>query len=97
MHMSYHDMTSFQQELLTVVAEYGPTHGLHIKDVMNQHYDEVNHGRLYPNLDTLAEKGLIEKQRGVPDMRSNSYAITEDGKRVISEMAEAYAAAAQSV
>ncbi len=40
-------------------------------------------GRLYPNLDTIVNKGLVEK--GQLDRRTNYYAITEDGEDAIED------------
>jgi len=40
---------------------------------------EIHHGRLYPNLDTLVEKGLVEK--GEKDRRTNVYTLTRRGRR----------------
>jgi DNA-binding PadR family transcriptional regulator len=42
---------------------------------------EIHHGRLYPNLDTLVEKGLVEK--GELDRRTNYYTLTRRGQREI--------------
>ncbi|MEM4781775.1 MAG: helix-turn-helix transcriptional regulator, partial [Halalkalicoccus sp.] len=42
---------------------------------------EIHHGRLYPNLDTLVDKGLVEK--GQRDRRTNYYAPTRRGEREI--------------
>ncbi|MFC7173094.1 helix-turn-helix transcriptional regulator [Haloplanus litoreus] len=39
------------------------------------------HGRLYPNLDDLFEKGLVE--RGSVDKRTNSYALTDAGRDLL--------------
>lgn len=41
----------------------------------------INHGTLYPNLDTLVEKGLVEK--GTKDSRTNVYSITNRGEQAI--------------
>jgi PadR family transcriptional regulator PadR len=75
------DLTAFQRDVLFVIAgmEGDPyPHGLSIKETLEQHYsDEVNHGRLYPNLDELAEIGLVEKD--TLDKRTNSYALTDRG------------------
>jgi DNA-binding PadR family transcriptional regulator len=55
-------------------------HGLAIKEELEGYYEsEVNHGRLYPNLDTLVEKGLVEK--GQLDRRTNFYTLTRRGER----------------
>ena len=77
-----HDLTGFQRDLLYVVAGLEEPHGLAIKDELEQYYEsEVHHGRLYPNLDTLVEKGLVEK--GQIDRRTNSYTLTSRGRREI--------------
>ncbi|MBV0923132.1 PadR family transcriptional regulator [Halomicroarcula limicola] len=75
-----HDLTGFQRDLLYVIAGLEEPHGLAIKDELEDYYEsEVNHGRLYPNLDTLVEKGLIEK--GELDRRTNFYTLTRRGER----------------
>lgn len=77
-----HDLTAFQRDILYVVAGLDNPHGLAIKDELENYYDkEVNHGRLYPNLDTLVERGFMKK--GQIDRRTNSYALTESGKALI--------------
>ena len=76
------DLTGFQRDLLYTVAGLDNSHGLGVKDEVEQYYGkEIQHGRLYPNLDTLATKGLIEK--GQIDKRTNSYSITQRGIREI--------------
>lgn len=77
-----YDLTGFQRDLLYVVAGLESPHGLAIKTELEEYYEgEVHHGRLYPNLDTLVEKGLIEK--GEIDQRTNYYQITSRGRREI--------------
>lgn len=74
------DLTQFQVDLLTVLAGGGPMKGLRAMERLEDHYgQEINHGRLYPNLDTLAEKGLIQKSEH--NRRSNHYDITKRGVR----------------
>ena len=61
--------------------------GLAVKEELDRHYSgEINHGRLYPNLDELAEMGLVEK--GSIDDRTNSYSLTERGHREIEDRRE---------
>ena len=73
------DLTGFQRDALYVVAGLDEPHGLAIKEELEKYYEsEVNHGRLYPNLDTLVEKGLIEK--GTLDKRTNFYTVTRRGQ-----------------
>jgi DNA-binding PadR family transcriptional regulator len=75
-----HDLTGFQRDLLYVIAGLDEPHGLAIKEELEEYYEsEVNHGRLYPNLDTLVEKGLVEK--GQRDRRTNFYTLTRRGDR----------------
>ena len=77
-----HDLTGFQRDLLVVIAGLDDPHGLAIKKELEQYYEsEVNHGRLYPNLDELVSKGLVEK--GATDKRTNVYYLTQRGKREI--------------
>lgn len=72
-----HDLTAFQQNILVILAEE-PQYGLAVKRELEDYYDEeINHGRLYPNLDSLVERGLIEKSE--LDKRTNQYELTEAG------------------
>ncbi|WP_458206380.1 PadR family transcriptional regulator [Haladaptatus sp. NG-SE-30] len=71
------DLTAFQKNILIVLTEE-PMYGLAIKRELEDFYDaEVNHGRLYPNLDTLVERGLVEKSE--LDKRTNEYGLTQEG------------------
>ncbi|MCG1002185.1 MULTISPECIES: PadR family transcriptional regulator [Halobacterium] len=71
------DLTAFQKNILTVLAEEA-RYGLAIKRELEDYYgQEVNHGRLYPNLDDLVNKGLVEKSE--LDKRTNQYELTDDG------------------
>jgi DNA-binding PadR family transcriptional regulator len=75
-----HDLTGFQRDLLYVIAGLDGPKGLAIKDQLDDYYGaEINHGRLYPNLDALVEKGLVEKGR--IDDRTNAYTLTQRGER----------------
>lgn len=61
------DLTGFQRDLLYTIAGFEEPHGLAIKDELEDYYEkEIHHGRLYPNLDTLVDKGLVEKGAGRP-------------------------------
>lgn len=77
-----YDLTGFQRDLLYVVAGLDEPHGLAIKDELEEYYEkEIHHGRLYPNLDTIVDKGLVEK--GQLDRRTNYYTLTRRGEREI--------------
>lgn len=80
------DLTAFQRDILYCLhkaADTGETpYGLGIKRELESYYNhDINHGRLYPNLDELVDKDLIEK--GALDKRTNFYEITERGRRGI--------------
>ncbi len=71
------ELTAFQTNILTVLTSE-PMYGLAIKRELEAYYGtEVNHGRLYPNLDELVELGLVEKSE--LDKRTNQYELTDDG------------------
>lgn len=72
-------LTNFQRDLLFALAGVGPAHGLAVKAELEEYYGkEINNGRLYPNLNTLVERGLVDKGDGRDD-RSNEYELTERG------------------
>ena len=75
------DLTGFQRDLLYVIAGAQRPSGQDIKEKISEDVGEVNHGRLYPNLDTLVERGLVDK--GQHDRRTNFYEISESGWQAI--------------
>ena len=78
------DLTGFQRDLLYVIAGADQPSGQDVKDEVEMYYSsEINHGRLYPNLDTLVNKDLVEK--GQLDRRTNYYEISTDGRQAIEE------------
>jgi PadR family transcriptional regulator PadR len=84
---SMYDWTGFQRDCLYIIAGLETPHGLAIKDKLDDYYEkEIQHGRLYPNLDTLVEKGLVEK--GQYDRRTNTYTLTQRGQREIKARSE---------
>ena len=78
-----HDLTAFQRDVLYVIAGMtADPKGLAIKAELEAYYDgEINHGRLYPNLDTLVEQDLVAK--GTIDKRTNAYTLTEQGEQTL--------------
>lgn len=80
--ISMRDMTAFQRDILCIIAGMDEPYGLAIKQELEEYYEEeVNHGRLYPNLDELAEQGVLEKDEY--DKRTNRYTLTDSGQNVI--------------
>lgn len=54
------DLIAFQRDILYIIAELENSYGLAIADEFADYYNtEIQHGRLYPNLDTLVDKGLV--------------------------------------
>ncbi|ELZ15688.1 PadR family transcriptional regulator [Natrinema limicola] len=81
------DLTGFQRDLLYVIAGADQPSGQDVKDEIEQYYSsEINHGRLYPNLDTVVNKELVEK--GQLDRRTNYYTITDEGEQAIEDRYE---------
>ena len=75
----WHALNGFQRDILrsilAVAATDQDTYGLAIKRELESRYgEEINHGRLYPNLNTLVQDGLLAKTR--LDNRTNEYALT---------------------
>lgn len=83
------ELTDFQWVLLWEVARQQARgekriYGLSIKRGVESYYDtEINHGRLYPNLDELAGDGLIEKEE--LDKRTNSISLSPEGIALLNE------------
>jgi PadR family transcriptional regulator PadR len=81
------DLTAFQRDALYVIAGMDEPYGLALKRELDEYYAEsINHGRLYPNLDALTELGLVRK--GKHDERTNSYSVTQAGRRVLQQRRE---------
>jgi len=76
------DLSAFQRDILYTVAGLEVPYGLAIKRGLESYYgEEVNHGRLYPNLDDLVQASLLVKEP--IDKRTNRYALTERGLEAI--------------
>ena len=75
-----HDLTGFQRDCLSIIVGLDEPHGLAVKDELEKYYEkDIHAGRLYPNLDELVEKGLLEKSK--QDQRTNAYTLTARGRR----------------
>lgn len=73
-----YDQTRFQQDFPYVIVSLKELHGLAVKAELDDYYEQaINHGRLYPKLDDLVDKGLLEK--GELDKRINVYTVTLRG------------------
>lgn len=69
-------LTGFQRDIVRLMIEAEEANGQQIQQMMESFIGkEVNHGRIYPNLDTLVDGGYLDK--GQYDRRTNKYEITE--------------------
>lgn len=76
--MSLFELTAFQRDILFIIARLDQPSGQDIKAQFEDETSiEVNRGNVYPNLDTLVEINLIEKDP--LDRRANCYSLTEEG------------------
>ena len=82
-------LTAFQRDILLAIgAHYAEDdeypYGLAIKRSLEDYRQTaVNHGRLYPNLDSLVEEDLVEKSE--LDKRTNRYELTDGGWTALME------------
>jgi DNA-binding PadR family transcriptional regulator len=75
-----HDLTAFQRDLLYAISCHDRPHGVKIREHLESYYPEdINNGRLYPNLNELVEKGLVDK--GSIDDRTNCYLLSQAGRQ----------------
>lgn len=80
------ELTGFQRDLLYVIAGHDQPSGTEIMTELETELGEITRGRLYPNLDTLVEKGYLEK--GSLDRRTNYYALSEYGHQALRDRRE---------
>jgi DNA-binding PadR family transcriptional regulator len=80
------ELTGFQRDLLYVIAGSDQPSGQTVRQQLETHIDNVNHGRLYPNLDTLVDHELVKK--GSQDQRTNYYELTPSGEQLLARRRE---------
>lgn len=90
-----HDLTGFQRDCLQAIAKLNNPKGLEIKDELEKEYRDVKHGRLYPNLDVLIEKGFVNKKE--ISGRTNNYSLQRRGRRELKAYVEELNKAVESM
>ena len=81
------DLTAFQRDLLRLLANADDRKGTALKEDLASYYgEEINHSRLYQNLDTLAEHDLVTKRRR--DRRTNEYGLTDAARDALARRDE---------
>ncbi|MCD2199205.1 PadR family transcriptional regulator [Halobacterium sp. KA-4] len=79
------ETTGFQRDILCVLCGLDDPKGMEIQSELESYYgSEVLHARVYQNLDSLAERGLVEK--GERDSRTNYYRITDAGRDAVQDV-----------
>lgn len=81
------DLNAFQRDILYALTELNQPNGRLIGRALRDYYGgDISHGRLYPNLDDLADRGLIDKTRA--EGSENTYSLTPDGRERLTERRE---------
>jgi DNA-binding PadR family transcriptional regulator len=81
-------LTAFQRDLLYVIMGSDKPSGQEIRRRLENDTSiaKVNNGRLYLNLDSLVDSGLVEK--GDRDQSTNYYDLTDAGRDTIENRRE---------
>jgi DNA-binding PadR family transcriptional regulator len=75
-------LTEFQRDILIILSNGIEMKGLSVKDELEKYYENtIHHGRLYPNLDKLVDKNLVDKFE--LDNRSNGYRLTQTAEQLL--------------
>jgi PadR family transcriptional regulator PadR len=83
------ELPDFRRDILLTLARSEPTHGQGLREDLGTLRDEdVNDGRLYPNLNALVEDGLVEKREKEHNDRSNEYRLTDRGRASVRDHAQ---------
>lgn len=74
--------------LILRVLAWGPTHGHNIVKAIERASDEtllIDHGSLYPTLQRLEQRGLIDAEWGASEnnRKARFYALTPAGRRAL--------------
>ena len=78
------ELSAFQLRILSVLRDREREYGLGVKQAVERYYGhEINHGRLYQNLNRLVDDGLVAKD--ILDGRTNLYSLTEPGEATLVE------------
>jgi len=81
----WNDLTGFRRDLLKAMLALDDQPQITGQDIkvwlQSDGYDDLNHGRLYPNLNVLVETGLVEKGR--VDKRSKDYRATKAARELV--------------
>jgi DNA-binding PadR family transcriptional regulator len=78
------NLTAFQRDLLRALAKTDEQSGLSLKTDLSTYYgEEINHSRLYQNLDGVVAYGLVNKRQR--DGRTNGYSLTDAARTALAK------------
>jgi PadR family transcriptional regulator PadR len=83
------ELSDFRRDILLVLARSGATHGRGLIDDLGCLRDEhIGDSRLYPNLNALVERGLVDKRENRHDNRSHEFELSAAGRAVVRDHAQ---------
>ena len=78
------NLTASQRDLLRALAKTDEQSGLSLKTDLSTYYgEEINHSRLYQNLDEVVAHGFVNKRRR--DGRTNGYSLTDAARTALAK------------
>jgi DNA-binding PadR family transcriptional regulator len=81
---TWNDLSAFQRDLLRLIDRLEEPYGLELCEELGRAYGEdINHSRLYMNLNDMEECGVVNK--GSHDNRTNAYSLTVAGELALRE------------
>ena len=92
------EFSGFRRDILLVLAFGEPTNGRGLLEDLSSFRDEdVNEGRLYPNLNALVDAGLVEKRENLHDDRSHEFRLDDRGCQCLREHAQRLSGAVNAI
>ncbi len=91
---AWRDLTAFQRDVLVAAIDLEESHpsGTCIKSALEETYGEqIVLSRLYQALDGLVDAGLLDKDPGTVDARTNQYVPTPSARELVARQAREYA------
>lgn len=79
------ELTRFQIDILQFLHQQA-RHGAGLRRELEEYYDEeINHRRIYENLNKLDSLGLVEKNEFEVSDKSHRYDLTQEGQIIVYE------------
>jgi DNA-binding PadR family transcriptional regulator len=92
------ELSGFRRDILLILARSEPTNGRGLLDDLSTLRDEdIGDARLYPNLNALVDKGLVEKRENYHDDRSHEFRLADAGRYALRDHAQRLAGAVDAL